>query len=63
MSPDSRVVFLLDVDNTLLENDHVIADLMRHLEHAVGQERTQRYWVLLRRAPRADYARQTIPLH
>src|ERR1043165_9883984 len=27
-----KVVFLIDVDNTLLDNDHVIADLMRHLE-------------------------------
>lgn len=38
------VVFLLDVDNTLLDNDRVIADLMRHLEHAVGPQRQQRYW-------------------
>ena len=27
-----QVVFLLDVDNTLLDNDGVIEDLMRHLE-------------------------------
>lgn len=46
MSPDKRVVFLLDVDNTLLDNDHVIADLMRHLEREVGRERGQRYWTL-----------------
>ena len=46
MSPDKRVVFLLDVDNTLLDNDHVIADLMHHLEREVGRERGQRYWVL-----------------
>ena len=46
MSPDKRAVFLLDVDNTLLDNDHVIADLMRHLEREVGRERGQRYWVL-----------------
>jgi FMN phosphatase YigB (HAD superfamily) len=38
------VVFLLDVDNTLLDNDRVIADLMRHLESEVGHERQQRYW-------------------
>jgi FMN phosphatase YigB (HAD superfamily) len=41
-----KVVFLLDVDNTLLDNDHVIADLMRHLEHEVGHERQQRYWTI-----------------
>jgi FMN phosphatase YigB (HAD superfamily) len=40
----SRVVFLFDVDNTLLDNDRVIADLMRHLEREVGHERQQRYW-------------------
>jgi hypothetical protein len=38
------VVFLVDVDNTLLDNDRVTADLMRQLEREVGQERTQRYW-------------------
>jgi len=39
-----QVVFLFDVDNTLLDNDHIIADLMRHVEHEVGHERQQRYW-------------------
>lgn len=39
-----QVVFLLDVDNTLLDNDRVIADLMRHLEREVGHQRQQRYW-------------------
>lgn len=38
------VVFLFDVDNTLLDNDHVAADLKRHLEKEVGHERQQRYW-------------------
>jgi FMN phosphatase YigB (HAD superfamily) len=38
------VVFLFDVDNTLLDNDRVIADLRRHLERTVGHERQQRYW-------------------
>ncbi|MGH7931906.1 MAG: HAD family hydrolase [Candidatus Binataceae bacterium] len=39
-----ETVFLFDVDNTLLDNDRVVADLMRHLESAVGHERQQRYW-------------------
>jgi FMN phosphatase YigB (HAD superfamily) len=39
-----RVAFLLDVDNTLLDNDRVIADVMRYLEREVGPERQQRYW-------------------
>ncbi|MGE5444266.1 MAG: HAD family hydrolase [Ignavibacteriales bacterium] len=42
----NRVVFLLDVDNTLLDNDRVIVDLMRHLEREVGHERQQRYWAI-----------------
>jgi len=42
----ARVVFLFDVDNTLLDNDHVTADLQQHLEQTVGPERQQRYWVI-----------------
>ena len=38
------VVFLLDVDNTLLDNDRIIADLKQHLTHAFGVARQQRYW-------------------
>ncbi len=38
------VVFLLDVDNTLLDNDHVAADLRRHLTQAFGAARQERYW-------------------
>jgi FMN phosphatase YigB (HAD superfamily) len=45
MAP-SRVVFLFDVDNTLLDNDRVTADLKRHLEAQVGPERAGRYWAL-----------------
>src|ERR687885_427224 len=40
------VVFLLDVDNTLLDNDRVTADLMRYLEREVGHERQHRYWAI-----------------
>lgn len=38
------VVFLLDVDNTLLDNDAVAADLRRHLTDVFGEERQERYW-------------------
>lgn len=44
MPANSNVVFLFDVDNTLLDNDRVTADLKRHLEKEVGHERQQRYW-------------------
>ena len=36
--PPAEIVFLFDVDNTLLDNDRVTADLKRHLESAVGPE-------------------------
>lgn len=37
-------VFLLDVDNTLLDNDRVIADLRGHLEREFGTTSAARYW-------------------
>jgi FMN phosphatase YigB (HAD superfamily) len=46
MSIPERLVFLIDVDNTLLDNDRVIADLMRHLEREVGEERQKCYWTI-----------------
>lgn len=42
----SEVVFLFDVDNTLLDNDRVTADLKRYLEKEVGRERNERYWAI-----------------
>jgi hypothetical protein len=42
----SDVVFLFDVDNTLLDNDGVTADLRRYLEGEVGRERAERYWAI-----------------
>jgi FMN phosphatase YigB (HAD superfamily) len=47
MTEPSPVVFLLDVDNTLLDIDAVGADLRRHLERAFGVRRQERYWALL----------------
>jgi FMN phosphatase YigB (HAD superfamily) len=44
MTEMQPVVCLVDVDNTLLDNDRIIADLMRHLEAEVGHERQHRYW-------------------
>jgi len=40
----TRVVFLFDVDNTLLDNDRVAADLQSHLTSEVGPEGAQGYW-------------------
>ncbi len=44
--PPKKIVFLFDVDNTLLDNDRVIKDLKRYLEREVGPERNARYWTL-----------------
>jgi FMN phosphatase YigB (HAD superfamily) len=44
--PRPDTAFLFDVDNTLLDNDRVIADLQCHLEREVGAKRTQHYWQL-----------------
>ncbi len=40
----TRVVFLFDVDNTLLDNDRVAAELQRHLVSDLGVEGAQEYW-------------------
>jgi FMN phosphatase YigB (HAD superfamily) len=44
MSQIAPVVFLLDVDNTLLDNDSIIADLKRHLIQVFGAECQERYF-------------------
>ncbi len=41
---ESQTVFLFDVDNTLLDNDRVTADLRRFLDKEVGVERSEVYW-------------------
>lgn len=39
------VVFFVDVDNTLLDNDTITTDLRRHLEEQFGAASADRYWV------------------
>ena len=41
---NNGIVFLFDVDNTLIDNDRVAADLKRHLKETVGEGCEQRYW-------------------
>jgi FMN phosphatase YigB (HAD superfamily) len=43
MAPE-KIVFLFDVDNTLLNNDEVVTELMRYLQREIGDDRQQRYW-------------------
>lgn len=45
----ARVVFLFDVDNTLLDNDRVIEDLRDFLRKEVGARRCTRYWRIFER--------------
>jgi len=44
MSDPASVVFLFDVDNTLLDNDRVTADLKRYLTKTLGAEQQEQYW-------------------
>jgi len=46
MTPDNEVVFLFDVDNTLLDNDRVTADLRRYLEKWFGTKVRDRYFAI-----------------
>jgi FMN phosphatase YigB (HAD superfamily) len=41
------LVFLVDVDNTLLDNDRIQDDLKRHLEREFGVASRDRYWTIL----------------
>jgi len=45
--PEAELVFLVDVDNTLLDNDRVQADIRTHLEQQYGTECRERYGAIL----------------
>ena len=47
MTTQHAVVFLMDVDNTLLDNDKVAADVKRFLDREVGRESQERYFATL----------------
>jgi FMN phosphatase YigB (HAD superfamily) len=46
MTGTPKVVFLFDVDNTLLDNDRVQAELSEHLAQAYGAAARDRYWTI-----------------
>ena len=46
MLTDGPVVFLLDVDNTLLDNDRFAADLRARLKQDFGDAECERYWTI-----------------
>ena len=41
------ITFLVDVDNTLLDNDRIQQDLRDHLERSFGVAARDRYWTIL----------------
>jgi len=59
LTPMQDLVFLFDVDNTLLDNDRVQADLADHLTATYGAEACNRYWSIFEEVRRelgyADY--------
>ena len=46
MSQLGQIVFLVDVDDTLLENDRIQDDLKQHIEREFGAECRDRYWAI-----------------
>jgi FMN phosphatase YigB (HAD superfamily) len=46
MTTPKRIVFLVDVDDTLLENDRIQDDLKDHLERQFGIACRDRYWAI-----------------
>jgi FMN phosphatase YigB (HAD superfamily) len=47
MAPGSdKIVFLFDVDNTLLDNDAIQNDLGEHLQREFGAHSRERYWAI-----------------
>jgi FMN phosphatase YigB (HAD superfamily) len=46
LTSQNEVLFLFDVDNTLLDNDRIIEDLKRHIEQQFGVESRDRYFAI-----------------
>jgi FMN phosphatase YigB (HAD superfamily) len=46
VNPSPDIVFLVDCDNTLLDNDRVQNDLRDHLEREFGVDSRDRYWAI-----------------
>ena len=47
MTLPNSIVFLVDVDNTLLDNDRIQDDIKRHLDREFGVACRERYWTIL----------------
>jgi FMN phosphatase YigB (HAD superfamily) len=44
--PAAETTFLFDVDNTLLDNDRIEADISQHIEEQCGAAMRERFWTL-----------------
>ena len=59
MTEKHEHVFLFDVDNTLLDNDHVVRDLRQHLSNYLGSQAQDRFFQIFEELRReigyADY--------
>ena len=55
------LVFLIDVDNTLIDNDFVKSDLDEHIKVEMGEKVTNRFWELYEQA-REESSVVNIPL-
>ena len=47
MTSTHPIVFLVDVDNTLVDNDGIQQDLKNHIEQVYGPAARDRYWRIL----------------
>jgi FMN phosphatase YigB (HAD superfamily) len=57
MNPENRVVFLLDVDDTLLDNDAAQNDYLEHIRQNLGEQAADRYWTIFQELfKELDYA-------
>ena len=67
MSTASYLVFLLDVDNTLLDNDKVLVHLREFLLREFGRKNSDQYWhvfeTLRAELGYADYLGALQPMH
>jgi len=52
MTEKHEHVFLFDVDNTLLDNDHVVQDLHRHLSSYLGVQANDRFFEIFEKLRR-----------
>ena len=46
MKKNAPIVFLVDVDDTLLDNDRIQVDFKRHIEHEFGARCRDQFWTI-----------------